>query len=128
MPRPKRGEPGAKEASRKWKKTMLKKYGDKQNLHKRMQALGSVGGRRSRNGGFAANRALARIAGAKGGKKSKRGAEVRAYITEQRDYIVTKYHAGMSVPMIAKDLGVGYSSLLNWFHDNVKGYGEEDNG
>lgn len=35
--------------------------------------IGKMGGRKSRNGGFAANRDLARIAGAKGGKKSRRG-------------------------------------------------------
>lgn len=107
---------------------MAEKYGGKEGVHKRMQQLGSMGGRKGHNKGFAQNRALASIAGAKGGRASKRGAKVKAYITEQRDYIITKYHAGMSVPMIAKDLGVGYGSLLRWFHDNVKGYGEEDNG
>lgn len=35
--------------------------------------IGKIGGKKSRNGGFAANRDLARLAGAKGGKKSRRG-------------------------------------------------------
>lgn len=35
--------------------------------------LGRLGGRISRGGGFAANRELARTAGAKGGRISKRG-------------------------------------------------------
>lgn len=35
--------------------------------------IGAVGGRLGRTGGFAANHELARIAGAKGGKASKRG-------------------------------------------------------
>lgn len=34
--------------------------------------IGAVGGKRGRTGGFAANRELARIAGAKGGRVSRR--------------------------------------------------------
>ncbi|MEX0934626.1 MAG: hypothetical protein WDZ42_02380 [Candidatus Saccharimonadales bacterium] len=37
------------------------------------QEIGRLGGKKSRGGGFAANRELARIAGAKGGRKSRRG-------------------------------------------------------
>lgn len=35
--------------------------------------IGSIGGRNGNTGGFAKNRELARIAGAKGGRKSRRG-------------------------------------------------------
>lgn len=35
--------------------------------------IGAIGGRKSGTGGFYANRELARIVGAKGGKKSRRG-------------------------------------------------------
>lgn len=35
--------------------------------------IGAIGGRNGHTGGFAANPVLARIAGAKGGRKSKRG-------------------------------------------------------
>ena len=35
--------------------------------------IGAMGGKKSRGGGFAANRELARRAGAVGGKKSRRG-------------------------------------------------------
>ena len=38
--------------------------------------IGAVGGKNGRTGGFYANRELARIAGAKGGKISKRGKRV----------------------------------------------------
>ncbi len=34
--------------------------------------IGAIGGKKSRTGGFAANRELARIAGAKGGSASRR--------------------------------------------------------
>ena len=37
------------------------------------QKIGAIGGKKGRTGGFAANRELARIAGAKGGKISRRG-------------------------------------------------------
>ncbi len=39
--------------------------------------IGAAGGKKSRNGGFAANRELARIAGAKGGAKSRRTKTVK---------------------------------------------------
>lgn len=38
--------------------------------------IGKIGGSRSTTGGFAANQELARIAGAKGGRKSRRGKKV----------------------------------------------------
>lgn len=40
--------------------------------------IGAKGGRNSSNGGFAANRELARIAGRKGGLKSRRTKKVEA--------------------------------------------------
>lgn len=39
--------------------------------------IGAKGGQKSTTGGFYANRELARIAGAKGGKKSKRGKAIK---------------------------------------------------
>jgi hypothetical protein len=41
--------------------------------------IGALGGKAGRTGGFFANRALARIAGAKGGKISKRGPSKQKY-------------------------------------------------
>lgn len=51
----------------KYDKLYLAKYGMTY-----YQYLGHVGGKRGRTGGFYANRELARIAGAKGGRISKR--------------------------------------------------------
>lgn len=48
--------------------TNKKRYGD--DFYGR---IGTLGGKKSRFGGFFANRELARIAGAKGGRISKRG-------------------------------------------------------
>lgn len=40
--------------------------------------IGAIGGKKGRTGGFAANPALARIAGAKGGRISRRGRKITA--------------------------------------------------
>ena len=40
--------------------------------------MGAIGGKKGRTGGFAANPALARIAGAKGGRISRRGKKITA--------------------------------------------------
>lgn len=59
---------GTKEGGRKAAKTNLKKHG--KDFYSR---IGTMGGRNGHTGGFAANPELAKIAGRKGGKKSKRG-------------------------------------------------------
>lgn len=121
-----RGEPGAKEASGKWRRTMVQKYGGEEALAKRMAQVGSIGGRKSHGGGFSQNPALARIAGAKGGRTSRRGASVQGLIEEHKDDILSAYRAGASVPQIAKNVGVSYTTLLKWFHKNVSEYGRND--
>lgn len=59
---------GTREGGLKAAKTNLERNG--KDFYAR---IGSQGGKNGHTGGFAANPALARIAGAKGGKKSKRG-------------------------------------------------------
>lgn len=59
---------GTKAGGRKARKTNYEKYGD--DFYKR---IGAMGGKLGHTGGFAANPELAKIAGRKGGKKSKRG-------------------------------------------------------
>jgi hypothetical protein len=57
----------------KWRETMLKKFnGNETDLKEYMMSIGSKGGKNSTTGGFYANRELARIAGRKGGKISRR--------------------------------------------------------
>lgn len=72
MARPKKGTKGAEEATRKWRKTMQQKYGGATGVHNMMRLIGSKGGQNGHTGGFAANPALARVAGAKGGRISRR--------------------------------------------------------
>lgn len=52
--------------------TNKKKYGE--DFYSK---IGAKGGRLGRTGGFAANRELARAAGAKGGRKSRRGKAIK---------------------------------------------------
>lgn len=59
---------GTKEGGRKAALTNKMKHGD--DFYAR---IGARGGRNGHTGGFAANPELAKIAGAKGGRKSKRG-------------------------------------------------------
>ena len=59
---------GTKEGALKAAKTNKKRHG--KNFYKE---IGAIGGRNGHTGGFAASPELARIAGAKGGRISKRG-------------------------------------------------------
>lgn len=45
MARPKKGEPGHEQASKRWRETMEAKYGGPEGLHKKMQEMGAIGGR-----------------------------------------------------------------------------------
>ncbi len=60
--------PGTKAGGQKAAKTNLKKYGEKFYSN-----IGRKGGRNGHTGGFAANPELAKIAGSKGGRISRRG-------------------------------------------------------
>ena len=75
MARPKAGTKEGDAASERWRQTMINKYGV-DGVHKKMQEIGSKGGANGRGpeykGGFAADRERARMAGAKGGRKSSR--------------------------------------------------------
>lgn len=74
MARPKKGTPEGEKATAKWWKTMEKKYGGIEGVRQQIRLMGSKGGRQKpcKPRGFAANPALARVAGAKGGRKSRR--------------------------------------------------------
>lgn len=72
MARPKKGTKESEEATQKWRKTMQQKYGGMDGVHNMMRIIGSKGGQNGHTGGFAANPELARKAGRKGGRISKR--------------------------------------------------------
>ncbi len=53
-------------------KTMIQKHGSEEAAREWFRKIGTKGGKSSHTGGFAANPELARIAGAIGGRKSRR--------------------------------------------------------
>lgn len=59
--------------------TIIEKRGSEAAYRESMQEVGRKGGRNGTTGGFAANKALARIAGAKGGRISRRGPAKQVY-------------------------------------------------
>lgn len=67
--------------------------------------IGANGGRNGHTGGFAADRDLARIAGAKGGMISRRG-EARRWFDENEDRITMMLNDGLSYEQIASKLNV----------------------
>lgn len=71
---------GTKEGGVKAAATNVRLHGD--DFYRR---IGQVGGRNGHTGGFAANPELAKIAGAKGGRISKRGAAKHKHEGEQGD-------------------------------------------
>ena len=128
MARPRSGTEAGRIAAEKWRKTMLKKYGGRGGLRKKMQDIGRIGGSHGVTGGFAANPALARVAGSKGGRISKRGAGsvTKTKIEPNVDKIEKLYYNGKSIPQISKELGIPYSSLLKWAKMELVGYGAKD--
>lgn len=105
-------------------KTNIKRHG--KDFYREIGRRGGINGH---TGGFAANPALARLAGSKGGKKSKRGANsVRVQkIEPNKEKIEKLYQRGYTIPQIANEIGVPYSSLLSWVKENIPGYGTKYN-
>lgn len=77
---------GTKAGGLKASETNRKKFG--KDFYKR---IGAKGGSRGHNGGFAANPVLARLAGAKGGRLSKRGPAVNKPKTKYLRELNKKY-------------------------------------
>lgn len=68
---------GSKEGGIKLRQTMIEKHGSEEAWKAWMRQNAAKGGKLGTTGGFAANRELARIAGAKGGTISRRGKKVK---------------------------------------------------
>ena len=69
--------------------------------------MGRKGGMNGHKGGFAANHALARLAGAKGGRSSKRGGNLQKKLDEVfSEYIDRQISEGKSLHYIAQRIGV----------------------
>ena len=102
-------------ATKRWRATMEKKYG---NITDKMKEIGKIGGQNGKGpdykGGFAGNRERARLAGAKGGKISRRTGKYTHIMDENKEAIKIAVDNGMTLQTFADDLGVPYKSLL-WY-------------
>lgn len=111
--------PGTKIGGLKAAQTNRQKYGD--NFY---QKIGRLGGEHSHTGGFAKNPDLARLAGAKGGKRSRRGQSIMMQkIESHREGIRDLYNYGMSIPQISKQFKISDATLRKWAKENLEGYG-----
>lgn len=115
MSRPKANTLAGAIATERWRATMEKKYG---NITNKMKEIGRIGGQNGKGpdykGGFAGNRERARLAGAKGGKISRRKGKYTHIMDENKEAIKIAVDNGMVLQTFADDLGVPYKSLL-WY-------------
>ena len=97
-----------KKGGEKGVKTMKERYGD--DVYRK---LGRRGGQNGHTGGFAANPALAKIVGAKGGRCSVRRPkdECDKEWNDNKDKIMRMYYEGYTVKDIANTLNLNYFSI-----------------
>lgn len=90
----------------KCRETNYKKYG--KDFYRN---IGREGGIKGKNGGFASNPELARLAGAKGGKKSRRGKPYTEKWEKHKKEALKMHREGRSYVEISKFIGIPYSAL-----------------
>lgn len=86
--------------------------------------IGQIGGRNGHTGGFATNPALARIAGAKGGRISRRTGKGVTWkkINSRRQEIIGLIKDGnKSVAEISRITGIPKSSLYKYVREELRG-------
>lgn len=83
--------------------------------------IGQKGGANSHEGGFAANRKLAREAGRKGGSVSRRGKSYGAEFAKKRKLIVKLWYKNTPYAEIARQIGLPYSATRAWVRRYVEG-------
>lgn len=91
MARAKAGTKAGDAATRKWRQTMLDKFGSEEKFKEHFRAMGKKGGENGRGpdykGGFAGNHALAVLAGAKGGRISRRTKRIYSDIDKAEEIL-----------------------------------------
>ena len=97
---------GSKAGGRKAAATNKQRHGD--DFYAR---IGAKGGRNGHTGGFAADRERAKIAGAKGGKMSKRD-DVERWWSKFGEEVETRMESGDTCKEIANDMGLSYQSMM----------------
>lgn len=107
---------GTREGGLKAAKTNRKKYG--KNFYK---INGAKGGKNGHTGGFASNPALARLAGAKGGRVSRRCESVVTTEEFKRKIpkIKSMYEQGESMAEISRITKVPYGVIVQWVRKHL---------
>lgn len=84
--------------------------------------IGARGGRNGHNGGFAANPALASLAGKKGGRISKRGAknETRGKLQSMHSELVKWVEEGKPCAQIARATGIPVSAVYKYIREEIR--------
>lgn len=115
MGRPKKDTPAGKLATERWRKTMQERYGD---ITAKMQEMGRKGGKNGKGpdykGGFAGDRELAKRAGRKGGRISRRKSKYAAILDENKEFIRESIKNKATIQSIAAELDVPYKSV-RWY-------------
>ena len=92
--------------------------------------MGRKGGMNGHTGGFANNPELARRAGAKGGRYSRRGESLQKKLDEVfNEYITTQIESGKSLHYIAQKIGVSDYTVKRFAlrHNLIVGYTPQKN-
>lgn len=115
MGRPKKNTPAGKLATERWRKTMQERYGD---ITAKMQEMGRKGGKNGKGpdykGGFGGDRELAKRAGRKGGRISRRKGKYTAILDENKEFIRESVKKNATVQSIADELGLPHKSV-RWY-------------
>lgn len=115
MGRPKKNTPAGKLATERWRKTMQERYGD---ITAKMQEMGRKGGKNGKGpdykGGFGGDRELAKRAGQKGGRISRRGGKYTAILDENKEFIRESVKNKATIQSIADELGIPHRSV-RWY-------------
>lgn len=106
---------GTKAGGLKAAATNRKIYGDQ--FYKN---IGRKGGQNGHTGGFASNPALARVAGARGGRMSKRSSNTMKKCDECKEQIKVMYEDDLlSYEQMAKVIGVSHRSLAYYIRTRI---------
>lgn len=107
---------GTREGGLKAAKTNKKKYG--KNFYK---LNGAKGGQNGHTGGFASNPALARVAGAKGGRNSRRCAPIVSTdeFKDKIPVIEAMYKDGESMAEISRKTKIPYGVIVQWVRKHL---------
>lgn len=111
---------GTKEGGRKAAETNKRLHGE--DFYAQIGKKGGYNGRGPLyKGGFASNLELAKSAGRKGGKISRRGNPYGQIFEKNRRKILKLWYKDEPYSEIARQIGVPYAATRNWVRKNVEG-------